>query len=147
MSSIIFVVPGEPQGKARPRVVRTRSGGSCAYTPDKTVAYEELVRVRCSQACSQMLQGELCAEITAFFAIPKSASKKSREKMASGAMCPTKKPDADNIAKIILDAINGIAYHDDSQIVELRVHKEYVDCDPQPRVKVRIWEMVREEAT
>lgn len=41
---IKFIIPGEPQGKARPRVVRMKSGRSMSYTPDKTVAYEELVR-------------------------------------------------------------------------------------------------------
>lgn len=43
---IKFIIPGEPQGKARPRVVRMKSGRSMSYTPDKTVAYEELVRQR-----------------------------------------------------------------------------------------------------
>jgi Holliday junction resolvase RusA-like endonuclease len=48
-------------------------------------------------------------------------------------MKPTTKPDTDNIAKICLDALNGIAYHDDAQIVELQVSKLYSD---EPRVVV-----------
>ncbi|XZN30187.1 RusA family crossover junction endodeoxyribonuclease [Clostridium perfringens] len=40
---------------------------------------------------------------------------------------PTKKPDVDNIAKIILDSLNGVAYKDDSQIVDLRIIKSYTE--------------------
>lgn len=135
-SKIRFIVPGEPQGKARPRVVRTANGKTHTYTPDKTAAYEELVRVCCRQVCENLLEGELCAAITARFAIPKSSSKKCRIAMESGAIRPIKRPDADNIAKIILDALNGLAYADDSQITMLMVKKEYSE---QPEVEVEVW--------
>jgi Holliday junction resolvase RusA-like endonuclease len=60
--------------------------------------------------------------ITSLFDIPASWSKK---KAATTVFC-TKKPDCDNIAKIVLDALNGIAFHDDSQVSCLTVHKHYV---------------------
>ena len=51
---------------------------------------------------------------------------------------PTKKPDADNIAKVVCDALNGLAYKDDAQVIDLTVHKRFGD----PKVIVKIWEMV-----
>lgn len=74
-------------------------------------------------------------EITAFFDIPKSFSKKRIEEALEGCISPLKKPDADNIAKIICDALNGVAYKDDTQVVELRVRKIYA---AEPSVSVLI---------
>ena len=55
-------------------------------------------------------------EITALFSIPKKFNKEQRQKALNGEILPTKKPDSDNIIKIILDALNDTAYFDDSQI-------------------------------
>lgn len=133
-----FSIPGEPQGKARPRVVRT-SAGSRAYTPDKTVAYEKLVRLRFSELHREPLEGEVAARITAYYGIPKSAAKKRKALMEVNEIRPMKKPDADNVSKIILDALNGLAYHDDSQVVELTVSKKF---SPYPRVEVELWQIM-----
>ena len=73
------------------------------------------------------LEGSIKALIIAYYKIPKSYSKKRVQAIRDGLEKPTKKPDADNIAKIILDSLNGIAYKDDSQIVELRVIKRYTE--------------------
>ncbi|MDR1328878.1 MAG: RusA family crossover junction endodeoxyribonuclease [Oscillospiraceae bacterium] len=122
--TVDFTVPGKPQGKARPRV--TAHG---TYTPAATRDYEKLVRLAYLQArqrgLPRLLQGAIEARITAYFPAPKSAGKKQRALMLSGKMPYTKKSDCDNIAKIILDAINGVAYKDDSQISSLRVEKLY----------------------
>ena len=67
----------------------------------------------------------VAANILAFFEPPKSISKKKREDMLTGKIWPAKKPDSDNIAKVVLDALNGIAYHDDTQIIKLSVTKAY----------------------
>ena len=72
---------------------------------------------------------------TPCFPIPKSVSKKKREEMNRGLLMHTKKPDCDNIAKSILDALNGLAYYDDSQICELSVYKMYSD---EPRAEIVI---------
>lgn len=69
------------------------------------------------------MEGAIAANIVAVYKMPESASKKRRELMASGIMKPCKKPDADNVAKIVLDSLNGIAYKDDSQVVYLSVQK------------------------
>lgn len=126
--TISFTVPGPPQGKARPRVVRTAAGRSLSYTPDKTVAYEELVRARYLAASGGERFGDAAAlvlTIAAACPIPASVSKRRRTAMLAGNELPTKKPDCDNIAKIIADALNGIAYRDDAQIVEVSVVKCY----------------------
>jgi Holliday junction resolvase RusA-like endonuclease len=84
---------------------------------------------------TERLEGQIKAHIQAFFFIPKSTSNKKREKMLSGEIRPTKKPDTDNLAKIILDSLNKMAYDDDSQIVTLTVQKFYSD---EPRVEVEL---------
>ena len=127
MNSVRFTIPGEPTGKARPRV--TKWG---AYTPEKTVLYENLVKTCYTGG---MFEGALVMSVTAHYAIPKSATKKNRELMLNFKMFPTKKPDCDNVLKIIADALNGIAYKDDSQIVKADITKIYSD---EPKVEVEI---------
>ena len=137
---ITFTVPGPPQGKARPRVVRTATGKSRSYTPDKTVAYEELVRQRYLAVANGIGFGgkdALMVTIVAYYPIPASVSKRRRADMLAGNERPTKKPDYDNIGKIVCDALNGIAYQDDAQITDGRVVKRYTDGPGE--VWVRIW--------
>lgn len=76
--------------------------------------------------------------ITAYYGIPKSTSKKKYELMMNGDVLPRKKPDLDNVAKIIMDALNGLAYEDDKDIVELQITKEYSD---EPRVVIEIQQL------
>ena len=64
--------------------------------------------------------------------------------MFKGEMLPTKKPDVDNIIKIILDSLNGLAYKDDVQIVACTCQKLYVNDDNEPRVEVKIEKIVEE---
>lgn len=138
--TINFTIPGPPQGKARPKVTRNKySGKSLTYTPDKTVSYEELTRIRYLAAAHGFKfadDAQVAVQITARYPIPKSKSKKVKSAMQTGELKPTKKPDWDNIGKIICDALNGIAYEDDSQIVLGQVVKEYSDG---PRTDVRMW--------
>lgn len=124
---ITFTIYGEPQGKARPRV--TMNG---TYTPKKTREYERLVQAEYNRQCKGFsFDGNaIQVEITANFQIPKSKTKKTRVEMLAGTIRPTKKPDCDNIAKAILDALNGIAFKDDSQVVGLWVEKWYVPDEP-----------------
>ena len=119
-----FVIPGEPVGKARPRF--TKAGR--VYTPDRTAAYEKLVRKEFIEQCEvpdEPLTGPVSIYVQAEFAIPKRATKAQREAMLADLVPPLKKPDADNILKIITDPLNGILWKDDSQIVEARVSKFY----------------------
>lgn len=111
-----FFVEGTPRGKARPRFSRGHT-----YTPKTTTDYEKLVA---SQYHGKTYTDALRLDITAYFAIPKSYTKKQIKAIREGVR-PLKKPDIDNIAKIIMDALNGIAYEDDKQVVDLRLKKEY----------------------
>lgn len=136
----MFTVYGEPQGKARARTVR--SGGKVhSFTPQKTADYEELVRRAwlASGETGYFNKTPIAVKILAYFQIPKSVSKKKREEMLDDFVRPTKKPDADNIAKIICDGLNGIAYGDDAQVVDLEVTKYWTDGDA--RVEVTLWEV------
>ena len=115
-------VPGEPKGKGRPRFSRGH-----AYTPQTTRDYEELIAHEYKRQCNYQFQDDanISLKVTAHFGIPKNVSKKVRNAMLTGEIMPTKKPDADNILKIVADALNGIAYSDDKQIVAMRVSKWY----------------------
>jgi Holliday junction resolvase RusA-like endonuclease len=124
-----ITIPGEPRGKARPIV--TKHG---TYTPPGTTIYENLVKKCYQDEYDGMFLGgipaPLKAEITAYYSLCKSdygrngLNKSGNEKL-DGVRRPTKKPDSDNIAKIILDSLNKVAYNDDSQIVEIAVKKLY----------------------
>jgi Holliday junction resolvase RusA-like endonuclease len=129
---IQFTVPGVPVGKGRPRV--TKYG---TYTPRKTKDYEELVR-RCWQTQSgQGFSGgiPLLAFIVAYFPIPKRTSKKKAAAMDG--TFHLHKPDSDNIAKAVLDALNGLAYPDDSAIQIDRSWKVYTNAAPRVEVFIR----------
>lgn len=121
---IQFTVDGEPKGKARPRFTRY----STPYTPETTVSYEERIRLEFWKiyGVPEPEKGvSYRLDITAVFGVPESASKKKRSQMLSGEIVPVKKPDVDNIAKIVADALNGVVWHDDAQITALTVRKKY----------------------
>lgn len=123
-------------GKQRPKFSRQGQFVK-TYTPQKTVNYETYVK-QCFLMKYQdytPLEDKLCVRIHAHFPIPKSFSKKKREQAVMGMLKPTKKPDCDNIAKIVLDSLNGLAFIDDKQVVTLIVTKEYHEI---PRVDVSI---------
>lgn len=82
--------------------------------------------------------------ITACFGIPKSTSKKARTAMLSGQTYPTKKPDVDNVVKIVLDALNGFAWHDDAQVIDLHISKTYTEREPFVWVGLNRAEMQKE---
>ena len=128
MSSVSFTVPGPPKGKARARTVRTKDGRTFSENLIKTCFYQ-------TGAHPFDADEELKANIIAYYPIAKSTSKKKRQQMLAGLIRPTKKPDLDNVIKSILDALNKVAYHDDTQIVSLSVEKFY---SGSPRVEVSI---------
>lgn len=141
---MIFTIPGAPQGKARPKVVR-RGNFTQTYTPEKTVNYEALVKLSYQQAANGFFLGEgvpVVVRIDAYYDTPKAASKKKLRDMLAGLISPTKKPDWDNIGKIVCDALNGIAWKDDAQIVDGRVIKHYSE---HPHTDVMILEASNED--
>ena len=119
-----FEVIGDIKGKARPRV----NTYTCkAYTPTNTKDYELLVKqyFKIKYPRFVPLENRLKVKIIATFKVPKSITKKDRELIEQGLLSPVKKPDIDNIVKIILDALNQMAFKDDTQITKLEVEKVY----------------------
>lgn len=146
MRRIRFTVPGVPFGKQRPKVTVRKykdSQGkekafSRAYTPEKTVNYENLVKMAYqNEAKGRRFKDNdmLDVRIIAYYEIPQSTSEKNKKKMLKHIIRPTKKPDWDNIGKVICDSLNKIAYHDDKQVVDSQVRKFYSE---NPRVDVVI---------
>lgn len=131
---IKLTIPGPPCAKQRPKVY-----GKHAVTPAKTVNYETLVKqLYIVEHHRKQLEGPLIMKVVAYFPIPQSKSKKVKEAMLKGKIRPTSKPDIDNLFKIIADALNGLAYHDDSQIVQGIIDKWYSD---NPRMEVFLREI------
>jgi Holliday junction resolvase RusA-like endonuclease len=132
---VTFIIEGEPNGKGRHRTTKTGH----TYTPQKTVLYENWVKTcYLSRVGEKTLTGPIRAHIEAYYTIPKSKSNKIKEQMRKHIIRPVKKPDTDNVAKSVLDSLNGMAYKDDSQVVDLTVSKYYAD---NGFVKVTLEEM------
>lgn len=135
MITIDFTVPGKPMGKERPRV--TTHG---TYTPTKTKDYEKIVKQKFIEAMqtqhepAKVLSAEIY--ITAYFDVPKSWSIHAKRDHYN--QPAAKKPDSDNIGKIICDALNGVAYKDDACVCELDVSKKYRGEQEEPRVEVTV---------
>ena len=132
---INFVVEGKPQGKARARTFYDKRVGKMrSITPEQTKSYEDLIRWSYKAADGQYFSEKtLQVDIQAFYPIPQSFNKKKVAAAINADIRPTTKPDCDNIIKVVLDALNGVAYDDDKQVVELVVKKQY---DIIPRVVV-----------
>lgn len=131
---IQFTIPGVPVGKGRPRF--TWDGH--AHTPQKTREYEDKVVLcwKCQSGKGFAAGVPLIAHITAYFPVPKSASKAKRAAMEG--KFHMARPDADNICKAILDALNQHAYPDDSAVQIGGCYKIYTTG--APRVEVTIEE-------
>ncbi len=136
---IFFTIDGAPVAKGRPRFARM-GRGIRTYTPARTEAYEAAVRIaaRSAMGATPPLAGPLHVSVEAVMPIPVSWSKKKREAAADGGGVPhVKRPDVDNLVKAVLDGLNGIAFMDDAQIVQLKAFKRYGDT---PRVIVVVEE-------
>ena len=135
---ISFLVPGKPQPKQRPRVLKS----GITYTPRETLLYEEKV-IQAAKDSGTLPQSPIEDQalkmiLWAFMPIPASWSKKKKEQARNRKIYPTNRPDIDNLAKIVMDALNRIAYADDSQIVQLVINKQYSD---EPMIEVLIDEI------
>jgi Holliday junction resolvase RusA-like endonuclease len=123
---IVFVVPGEPVGKGRPRAFRVGNGVRM-HTPDKTARYENLVALSAqeSMAGRMPLDGPVAVDMLLITTPPASWSKRKRAQALDGMILPTTKPDCDNVLKAIADACNGIVWGDDKQITDVVIRKRY----------------------
>ena len=122
-----------PKPKERPRAAII-GGHARIFTPKTTEAYEKEIRAAWVRANGdQPEEGPLRARIYFGLPIPKSETKENKLQMIQRKVFPTKKPDLDNLAKAVLDALNGVAYKDDCQIVTMLSRKNYAEA---PYVKV-----------
>lgn len=147
---IVFEMWGKPQGKARARTFYNhRLGRSQSVTPTNTVLYENYIK-ECYKATESsefwFNKEPLAMKIVALFEIPKSFTKKQRADIKNGLLFPTKKPDADNIAKVVCDALNGVAYTDDTQIIDLHILKFYAKDRPRVIVEIKRYEQNEQQA-
>lgn len=140
VTSVEFLVEGKPQGKGRPRFSMKAKR---VYTPEKTVHYERQIREAYSKAGGKLFPEQCYIKVTvdAYFKIPKSYTKGKRLACAYNINRPDKKPDTDNILKIIMDALNKAAYSDDKQVVEVICRKWY--SNSTGFLKIRIQEIKR----
>ena len=133
-----FKIPGKAQAKQRPRMGRS----GIVYTPKETLVYENYVKMCYSDYANQFgwlpYESQVRAEIEVLVAVPKSDSKTKKKAKIEGMIRPAVKPDCDNLAKSILDSLNGLAYRDDKQVVELVVKKYYAE---NAEVKIKLSEV------
>ena len=133
-----FKIPGKAQAKQRPRMGRS----GVVYTPKETLIYENYVKMCYSDYANQFewlpYENQVRAEIDVLVAVPKSDSKTKKKAKIEGMIRPAVKPDCDNLAKSILDSLNGLAYQDDKQVVELSIKKYYAE---NAEVRVRLTEV------
>ena len=139
MNPIRIELAGEPRGKGRPRMTK----GGVAYTPKETRNYEAALRYAAQQVMAGRtpMDGPVLLIVEAYMPIPQSTTKRDRARIAAGTLFPAKKPDPDNILKC-MDALNGIAFGDDRQVVELRLSKRY---DERPRLVIIVHPMVADQ--
>ena len=122
-----------PKPKERPRAAII-GGHARIFTPKTTEAYEKEIRAAwIRNNGDKPEEGPLMARIYFGLPIPKSETKANKLQMLQKKVFPTKRPDLDNMAKAVLDALNGVAYKDDCQIVTMLSRKNYAEA---PYVKV-----------
>jgi Holliday junction resolvase RusA-like endonuclease len=126
LQSVQVIVPGQPQGKGRPRLGK-RGQHARLFTPPKTVAYEGLVAHAAHQALAGALRFEGAVRVTLrlWCEIPASWTGRKRQRALDGEVRPVTKPDVDNVVKAIFDGFNGVLWRDDVQVIELAVRKSY----------------------
>lgn len=135
---IRLTIPGEPVAQGRPRFSR-RGKYVSTYDPPKSRGYKEYIKQIARQELHiEPLTGSIRINVKVYRGIQKSGSKLTRRKKQDGIIRPTVKPDTDNYYKAVSDALTGILWKDDNQIVEIHVGKWYSD---QPRVEIEVEEI------
>lgn len=128
---IMLTVPGKPVPQGRPRFNRYTGR---AYDPEKSREYKALVKSMAKKVAPPTpVVCPVGLAIWIYMSIPKSFTKKQRKAIEDGTLLPTTKPDVSNIVKGIEDALNGVWYADDSQIIYSVASKQYAD---EPRVHI-----------
>jgi Holliday junction resolvase RusA-like endonuclease len=129
MKRSAFTIAIKARAKQRARST-TRGGRTRHYTPTDTVVFESMVRSYYKGSGGQFMSGAIRAQVHVARAIPKRFTREQRRQIEQGTLMPTTKPDVDNYAKAVMDALRGVAYKDDAQIVDLHSTKSFADGSP-----------------
>ncbi|GIO36233.1 hypothetical protein J41TS12_10940 [Paenibacillus antibioticophila] len=130
-----FTIYGEPVAQGRPKF-STAGGFAKAYDPAKSRDYKDYVRLAATEHAPKVpLEGPIGMVLTVYRSTPKSFSKRRAALAEAGEITPTTKPDVDNYLKGVKDALKGIIWRDDSQVVEVYARKRY---STRPRIEVKI---------
>ena len=134
-----IIIMGEPVAQGRPRFAR-RGNFVHAYDPENSRTWKQTARlISIEQTAGRPLLTEaLSLRIDVYRSVPRSWSKKRQAQALDGSIRPTTRPDADNYIKGVQDALNGVLWHDDSQIVSVTASKFYSD---RPRVEIEVVEV------
>ncbi|MBS5368323.1 MAG: RusA family crossover junction endodeoxyribonuclease [Coprobacillus cateniformis] len=124
-SGLVFEVPGKVRGKGRPRFMRNRH----TYTDSKTVEYERLIKASYLKHTNYVSQNSIRMSMYVCFAPNKTDTKKNKVLKLLNKLWPSKKPDVDNVIKVVLDALNKVAYSDDTQVNEINVIRHWSEED------------------
>jgi Holliday junction resolvase RusA-like endonuclease len=127
MSSLRFTIPGEPRGRGRKRIATRGRGGvplpfAKVYPMKEDVQYENLIRVLALEARPQdwkPIEGPVSLTVSVWA----SMRGQPRKRLPRPAAWKVTKPDADSIAALVMDSLEGIAYPHDAQVAELVVRK------------------------
>jgi len=134
-------IPMHAQGKGRPR-----SGQSGVhYTPKDTRNKEAYMMMTAAKEMGDkpIVSGPIILSIGILISLKKNLTKAEKIRYEKGMMYPTQKPDIDNILKSIMDALNGIVWLDDKQVVRVIIFKDYTEL--RPLIQVKIEEMVDDD--
>lgn len=129
-----FTVYMEPKGKARPRF---NHWNKRVFTPQSTVDAEKQIADAFKASGGREMSEYIKLDVIAYCKIPERTSKFQRQDMLSGAIRPAKVPDADNILKLVLDALQGpeLLCINDRQITSVSCVKFYGEI---PKIVIRI---------
>lgn len=134
MVKLVFNI--EPQSQLRPRAAYTRSHHIVVYDPKTTHEYKQRLRQLAQKQYTQpALTTALKVDVSFFRPVQRSISTKERARRISGEHRPVVKSDIDNYIKALFDALNGVVWQDDKQIVDLVAHKFYSD---KPRIEIEV---------
>lgn len=142
--NVRLVIPGEPKGKGRPKFVKATGR---AYTPADTMSAEQRIQMEWVAAGRPELgPGPIGMRVTAVMGRPKAhvLADGSLSKSGRGSVWPVKRPDIDNILKLALDSLNGLAFVDDAQIVSEATWKRWTRRGELPHLHIELWQFPAE---
>jgi len=138
MAEFELFIGGEPVAQGRPRF-STVNGHAQAIDPAKSREFKRILAAMAREKMAQMtlMEGPLCLYLQVTRVPPKSWPKYRRRDAIEFREGIVSKPDLDNYVKIVLDALNGVVFADDSCVVKICASKRWSD---KPGMSIRIME-------